>query len=77
MRACVPWMSAAETSVRVSRGTLEELERMRDLFGARTADETIRRLLRERRDRAIDRLFGSGKDDLTPFTESDRLETHD
>lgn len=69
-------MSGAETSVRVSRETLRELERLRVTFEARTAEETIRKLIRERRSRALDRLIGSGKGVLRPFSEADRLDSH-
>ena len=69
-------MSTAETSVRVSRETLAELDRLRAVFHTRTADETIRRLVRERRSRALNRMLGSGKGTVSQFTEEDRLETH-
>lgn len=69
-------MSGAETSVRVSRETVRDLEHLRTTFGVRTADETIRKLIRERRSRALDRLIGSGKG-LPRFTEADRLDSHD
>jgi hypothetical protein len=69
-------MSGAETSVRVSRDTLHELERLRQVFDTRTADETIRKLIRERRSRVLDRIFGSAKGKLAPFTEADRLDSH-
>jgi hypothetical protein len=69
-------MSGAETSVRVSRSTLHELERLRQLFDTRTADETIRKLIRERQSRVLDRVFGIDKGRLAPFTEADRLDSH-
>jgi hypothetical protein len=72
-----PSMSGADTSVRVSRGTLQELERLRVTLHARTADETIRRLIRERRSRALGRISGIGKGVVTRFTEGDRLDSHD
>jgi len=70
-------MSGADTSVRVSRETLEQLEHLRQAFNVRTADETIRKLIRERRSRSLARIFGSGKGIVTPFTEADRLDSHD
>lgn len=76
MRACIAVMSGAETSVRVSRETLRDLEHLRVAFNVRTADEAIRKLIRERRTRALDRLIGSGKGVLQPFTEADRLDSH-
>ena len=69
-------MSGAETSVRVSRATLRDLEHMRRLLGTRTADETIRKLIRERRARVLARAFGSEKGLLKPFSEDDRLDSH-
>lgn len=62
--------------MRVSRETLRDLEQIRVAFNVRTADEAIRKLIRERRSRALDRLFGSGKGKLHRFTEADRLESH-
>jgi hypothetical protein len=70
-------MATAETSVRVSRQTLVELERLRQVFHTKSADETIRKLVRERRARALHRMFGSGKGIVSPFTEEDRLDSHD
>lgn len=72
-----PSMSRAETSVRVSRDVLQQLDRLKETFHVRTADETIRVLIRERRSRALTRMLGSGKGVVTPFSEEDRLETHD
>ncbi|MCI4351819.1 MAG: hypothetical protein L3K14_00290 [Thermoplasmata archaeon] len=70
-------MASAETSVRVSRETLGELERLRELFHTRSADETIRQLVRERRARALDWMLGSGKGIVSSFTEEGRFESHD
>ncbi|MDE1879353.1 MAG: hypothetical protein KGI89_02275 [Euryarchaeota archaeon] len=67
---------AALTSVRVSRATLRDLEHLREVYHTTTAEETIRRLLKERRSRALDKLQGSWKR-VGPFTEADRLESHD
>jgi hypothetical protein len=68
-------MASADTSVRVSRETLKELERLREVFHTRSADETIRKLVRERRSRALDWIVGSGKGVVSPFTEEDRLDS--
>jgi len=69
-------MAGDSTSVRVSRGTLSELERFQAALRTRTADETIRFLLASKRKELIDRLYGSagGKRPYRPFKESDRLE---
>jgi hypothetical protein len=69
-------MSGADSSVRVSRETLRDLEQIRVAFNVRTAEDAIRKLIRERRSRALDRLIGSGKGKLRRFTEADRLESH-
>jgi hypothetical protein len=53
-------MASAETSVRVSRRTLAELERLREVFRTHSADATILKLVRERRSRALGRMLGSG-----------------
>ena len=70
-------MASAESSVRVSRETLAELERLREVFHTKSANETIRKLVRERRSQALARMLGSGKGIVSKFTEEDRLETHD
>ena len=62
--------------MRVSRVTLHELDRLRKVLDTRTADETIRKLIRERRSRALDRTFGIAKGKLSTFTEADRLDSH-
>lgn len=69
-------VSGAGTSVRVSQETLRELEEVRRLLGTRTADETIRKLVAERRSRVLARAFGSAKGRLRQFTEEDRIESH-
>ncbi len=76
MQACKSIMRSADTSVRVSRETLRDLEQLRLAFRVRTAEDAIRKLIRERRSRALDRLIGSGKGILPPFTEADRLDSH-
>ena len=68
-------MSGASTSVRVSAETLHELEYLRKTWHVTSADETIRKLIKERRAKALTRLQGSQKH-LPPFQEKDRLVTH-
>lgn len=77
MRACICRMAVAESSVRVSRHTLAELERLREVFHTGSAEETIRKLVQERRSRALTRMIGSGKGTLSKFREEDRLATDD
>ncbi|MCI4326298.1 MAG: VapB-type antitoxin [Thermoplasmata archaeon] len=70
-------MASTDTSVRVSRETMQQLEGLREVFQTQSADETIRKLIRERRSRALGRMFGSGKGIVTPFLEEDRIAAHD
>jgi hypothetical protein len=70
-------MSAPDSSVRVSREILAELDRLREVFQTRSADETIRKLVTERRSKALGRMIGSGKAVVSKFTEKDRLAAHD
>ena len=65
---------AAVTYARVSRDTRRDLEHLRSTFGARTANETIRHLLKEQRSKPLDRLQGSWKK-VGPFTEAHRVES--
>jgi hypothetical protein len=68
-------MAGADTSVRVSRETVGELERLRLLWHTRTADETILKLIKERRKRALGALLGSGRGG-PPMIDSDRYDAH-
>jgi hypothetical protein len=70
-------MATADTSVRVSKQTLIELERLKEVFHTRTAEETIRKLVRERRSHALHRMLGSGRGVVSRFVEEDRLASHD
>ena len=60
--------------MKVSRSTLSELERLRDEFDAKSIDETVRTLIRERRRRLLAGVFGFDKGRVTAFTERDRGE---
>ncbi len=68
-------MVAAATTVRVSRHTLAELERFQKALKTRTADETIREVLRLQRRAVIRRLSGSLRGKVSPFTEADRIDS--
>ena len=76
MRACVGEMADPITSIRVSRRTLHDLERLRRAFQTETAEETIRKLIGERRLAAVSRMLGSGRGRIRPFTDSDRFDSH-
>jgi len=62
------------TTVRVSRNTLEMLERLRDRFKVGSLDEAIQALIRQQRKMLVAEVFGLDKDQIKPFTEEDRGE---
>lgn len=67
-------MSGAATSVRVSRDTLAELERVQRALHTKTADATIREVLKLQRGAIIRRMSGSLRGRVTPFGEADRID---
>lgn len=67
-------MSAAATTVRVSRDTLVELERFQKALGTKSADDTIREILKLQRGALIQRLAGSLRGRVSRFTEADRID---
>ncbi len=64
----------SSTTLKVSRKTLRELEELRTRTGARSLEEALRILLKERRTRYLNQVFGADKGRLQPFTEADRGE---
>ena len=76
MHACVAAMATADTSIRVSHQTLRDLDRLKEVLRTETAEETIQKLIRERRSAALSRMFGSGKGRVRPFREADRFDSH-
>lgn len=62
------------TTVRVSRSTLEMLERLRDRLGAGSLDETIRALVARQRRMVIEEAFGLDRGRVKTFAEADRGE---
>ena len=62
------------TTIRVSRKTLETLERLREKLEAESLDETIQSLIKKQRKIAVDKSFGLDKGKLRSFTEEDRGE---
>ena len=62
------------TTVKVSKTTLEELERLRDQLKAHSHDEAIKTLLRKHRTDALREALGADRGALRPFTEEDRGE---
>ncbi len=65
------------STIKVSRSTLEELEALKEAMKARSLDEVIRKFLKERRQRALEDVFGIDRGRIKPFTEEDRGEDHD
>ena len=66
-------MSTSETSVRVSRDTLSELDRFRTSIRAKTLDDAIHSLLTLKRRELIAQIYGSARASRA-FRESDRLD---
>ena len=62
------------TTIRVSRKTLEALERLREKLNTESLDETIQSLVKKQRKTVLDKSFSLDKDRIEPFTEEDRGE---
>ncbi|MCR6669719.1 MAG: VapB-type antitoxin [archaeon YNP-WB-040] len=58
--------------IKVSRSTLEMLEKLRRKFGSSTIDETIRILIKQYRIQKLNEVFGLDKGRIKPFSEEDR-----
>jgi hypothetical protein len=58
--------------IKVSRSTLEMLEKLRRKFGLSTIDETIRILIKQYRIQKLSEFFGLDKGRIKPFSEEDR-----
>lgn len=71
-----PVMSEALTTMRVSREALDELERFQRILNTKTADETLRALLRIKRKELLDSAYGSLSGKVSSFSEADRLDRH-
>jgi hypothetical protein len=63
------------TTIQTSKKTAQQLRELMKKTGAKSYDEVISRLVRER-DHALVSLFGSNPK-LKPFTKSDEAEFHD
>jgi len=62
------------TTIRVSKSTLEILERLREKLKAGSLDEAIQDLIKQRRKMLVDEVFSLDKGRIRPFTEEDRGE---
>jgi predicted RNA binding protein with dsRBD fold (UPF0201 family) len=68
-------MSSA-TTVKVSKATLSELEKLREQLNARSLDEAIRSLIKRHRLQLLQVALGADKGKIRAFTEEDRGEDH-
>ena len=62
------------TTIRVSRSTLNMLERLRKKFKVKSLDDTIKALIRQQSKVLIDKAFGLDKGRIRAFSEEDRGE---
>ena len=62
------------TTVKVSRTTLTELEKLREQLRAHSMDEAIRSLIRRHRLQVLQASLGADRGRLKPFSEKDRGE---
>ena len=62
------------TTIRVSKGTLQMLESLKDRLRARSIDQAIQMLIMRQRITIIDEAFGRDRNRVRPFTEEDRGE---
>jgi len=62
------------TTIRVSKNTLKILEKLRQKFGAKTLDETLRLLVIQYRKQKLEEVFGVDHGKIKPFLEEDRGE---
>jgi len=65
---------ASDTTVKVSRDTLSNLERLREEMKARSIDETVRALIKSHRRKILAGAFGADKGRVRPFADEDRGE---
>lgn len=62
------------TTIRVSKRTLEALERLREKLDVDSLDEAIQSLVKRQRRAILERAFKIDDGQITPFTEEDRGE---
>jgi len=65
---------ASATTVKVSRTTLIELEKLRDNLKTHSLDEAIRALIKKHKQEVLREAFGSDRGKIKAFTEADRGE---
>jgi len=67
---------SSTTTVKVSKATLSELEKLREQLNARSLDEAIRSLIKRHRLQLLQVALGADKGKIRAFTEEDRGEDH-
>ena len=65
---------AATTTVKVSKTTLSELEKLREQLKARSLDDAIKSLIKKHRLQVLQAALGADRGKITAFTEEDRGE---
>jgi len=65
---------SSSTTVKVSRTTLAQLEKLRKELKADSLEDAIRVLVRRHRSEVLEVVFGVDKGKVKPFTEGDRGE---
>jgi len=63
------------TTIRVSKWLAEALEEEKKLTGAKSLEDVIINLLREKRKRLAEKYFGIDKNKISEFVEEDRLDS--
>ena len=75
---CIPLCFMQEmtesTTVKVSKETVRKLAALQLSLRTGSLDETISRLITDRRKKVLDSVFGSDRSKSRKFTEEDRLE---
>lgn len=65
------------TTIRVSKKTVETLERLREKLNVKSLDEAIQSLVRKQRKFVLEKAFSIDQDRIKPFSEGDRGEDRD
>jgi hypothetical protein len=64
----------SSTTIKVSKSTVAELEKLREQLNARSLDEAVRLLIRKHRMDALREALGADRGKIRSFTEEDRGE---
>ena len=63
------------TTIRVSKSTAKLLENLKREMGAKSIEEVILKLIRERKEMIIKHFFGVDAGKISKFREEDRIES--